>query len=307
MPRVDDAQFEAAARDLDAILPGPEPLDDRLNAWDETLTIDPERVPAASGWLMARFRERAKSLFGLPEGEAARISMVHDQPWSGYNWFEGGRRSRVEINLDLPVRAGDLLHVVAHETYPGHHLEAATKEAALIEGQGRAELTLLSINTPECLLHEGLADLGVPFASPPEQEADLLAALFQVAGLEVAADPARAREVAATQVRIGRARRLLRGITGNAALLRHVDGRTHDEVVDYLVAVGRRTRPRAEQSLDFIEHPLWRTYTFVYREGEQLLATWLEAVPEADRPARFTRLLRETRSPSSIAAELSSP
>jgi hypothetical protein len=78
-------------------------------------------------------------------------------------------------------------------------------------------------------------------------------------------------------------------------------------VVDYLVTVGRSTSTRAEQRLDFIEHPLWRTYVFVYREGEQLLARWLERVPEAERTARFGRLLAEARSPSSIEAELNRP
>jgi hypothetical protein len=230
--------------------------------------------------------------------------MVRERPWSGYNWYEGGRRSRVELNLDLPVQAGSLVHTVAHETYPGHHLEASMKEARLVDGGGRTELTLLSINTPECLMHEGLADLGYRFAVPPEDEVDLLVELFGIARLPVAADAGAARATATTQAAAGRARRVLRGIGGNAALLRHVDGRSRAETVDYLVTVGRQARARAEQQLDFIEHPLWRTYVFVYREGEQLLARWLEGVPEGSRPERFSRLLVEARSPSSIAREL---
>jgi len=209
----------------------------------------------------------------------------------------------VELNLDLPIQAGGLVHTVAHETYPGHHLEASTKEARRVDGGGRTELTLLSVNTPECLMHEGLADLGYRFAVPPEDEVDLLAELFEVAGLPVAADPGAARAAATAQAAVGRARRVLRGIGGNAALLRHVDGRSRAETVDYLVTVGRQEPARAEQQLDFIEHPLWRTYVFVYREGERLLARWLERVPEGARAARFGRLLEEARSPSSIAAE----
>jgi hypothetical protein len=266
------------------------------------LTIHPDLVPAAADHLMAIFRARAAA---LPDAEAARISMVRERPWSGYNWYEGGRRSRVELNLDLPIRAGDLVHTVAHETYPGHHLEAATKESRLVDRGGRTELTLLSINTPECLLHEGLADLGYRFAVPADDEVDLLAGLFRVAGLAVDADPAAARAAAETQARVGQARRVLWGIGGNAALLRHVEGRSRAEVVDYLTSTARYTIGRAEQRLDFIEHPLWRAYVFVYREGEQLLARWLERVPEGDRTARFARLLAEARSPTSIEAEIS--
>lgn len=302
--RVDDTGFEEATRELDALLPGDGPLEARLADWDAGQVIDPERVPATADHLAALFRARAAASFGLPDGEAARITMVRDRPWSGYNWYEGGRRSRVEINLDLPVRVGDLVHTVAHETYPGHHLEAATKEARLVDGEGRTELSILTINTPECLLHEGLADLGYRFAVPPEDEVALLEEAFAVAGLAVATDRAASRAAAERQASIGRARRLLRGTGGNAALLRHAAGRTRIEVVDYLVTVGRQSRERAEQRLDFIEHPLWRTYVFVYSEGEQLLERWLALAPESDRTVGFGRLLANARSPSSIAREL---
>ena len=42
--------------------------------------------------------------------------------------------------------------MVAHETFPGHHLEHASKEANLVERRRRLEATILLINTPECLI-----------------------------------------------------------------------------------------------------------------------------------------------------------
>ena len=48
---------------------------------------------------------------------------------------------------------------------------------------------VLRINTPECLLSEGLADLGRRFAVPPADEAALLVELFERAGLPVARRP----------------------------------------------------------------------------------------------------------------------
>ena len=44
---------------------------------------------------------------------------------------------------------------VAHETYPGHHLEHAWKEAELVDRLGRLEASILLINTPECLDQRG--------------------------------------------------------------------------------------------------------------------------------------------------------
>ena len=60
----------------------------------------------------------------------------------------------------------------------------------------------------------------------------------------------------------------------------------------------------AAKRLEFIEHPMWRTYVFVYTEGEALLRRWLEAVPPERRTERFGRLLREPLTPVAIADEL---
>ncbi|MBA2299764.1 MAG: hypothetical protein H0W22_03225, partial [Chloroflexi bacterium] len=109
-PRRDEAEFRDALADLDARLPGEGTVNERTAAWDRTLEIPVDRVPAAVDWLVERFRERAARLFGLPEGEDLRVSLVTGQPWSGYNWFDGGRRSRVDLNTDLPIRVPDLVH-----------------------------------------------------------------------------------------------------------------------------------------------------------------------------------------------------
>ncbi len=302
--RCDDASIIAARATLEDLAPGDAPLSDRLEAWDRDLAIDVDRLPAVIDWLVDRFRTRAARLFGLPEGEDLRVSLVTDQPWSGYNWFDGGRRSRVQINTDLPVHGPDLVHTVAHETYPGHHLEHAWKEAELVDIRGRLEASVLLINTPECPISEGLAELGLEFAVPPDEHEELLVELFERAGLPIAADPAMARETARRSVAITAARRGLDGVRGNAAFLRHVDGRPADEVLTYLVDVGGASAPSAVKRLEFIDDPLWRIYVFVYAEGEALLRRWVDAVPPGERVARFGRLLREQVTPASILAEM---
>ena len=304
--RRDEATFDAAAAALDALLPGSGPLADRLAEWDVQFTILPDRLPAIVDWLVARFRARSEALFGLPEGEAVDVSLVRDRPWSGYNWYAGGGRSRVDLNLDLPIRAADLVHTIAHETYPGHHLEHASKEAALVEAAGRLETSILLINTPECLISEGLAEVGHGFAAPPDEDASLLAELYERAGLAIAADGA-AREMAQIDAALRAPRRVLGAARTNAALLRHADGASPDDVLAYLRRVGRFAEERAAKALEFLDHPLWRTYAFVYDAGQELLEGWLEAVPPERRAGRFGRLLREQLTPSGVAAEITGP
>jgi hypothetical protein len=299
-PRHDDAEFAAARAAIDAVLPGPEPLAERLATWDARLVIPVERLSAVVDPLVARYREHAAASFGLPAGEALRVSYVRGQPWSGYDWYDGGLRSRVDLNIDLPIDVPALVSTLAHETYPGHHLEHAWKEADLVERQRRLEASMLLINTPECVISEGLADLGVSFATPLTERADLLVEAFERAGLPFAADPAASHETAERAVALATPRRVLSAVRGNAALLRHADGRSHDDVLAYLIDVGGYAPKVAAKRLEFIGHPLWRTYVFVYAEGEALLSAWVDAAPPAERTARFGRLLHEQLTPTSL-------
>ena len=50
------------------------------------------------------------------------------------------------------------------------------------------------------------------------------------------------------------------------------DGASHDEVLAYLHDVGGYAPSVAAKRLEFIEHPLWRTYVFCYAGGEQTQA-----------------------------------
>lgn len=299
-----DEHFRDLASQLDALLPGSGRVAERLAGLDATLTIPVDRVEAIAAWLIEEFRAGARRDFSLPDGESLRLELVRGQPWSGYNWYDGGLRSRVQLNLDLPIRAPDLVHLLAHETFPGHHLEHAWKEAGLVLGQGRLEASVLLLNTPECLVSEGLADLGHGFAVGPKGDAPLLAEMAARAGLRAPGDRAADRDRwAARQAEIATVRRRLGAIAVNAALLRHVDGASHEEVARYLVDVGLMSPARAEQRLKFMEHPLFRTYVFVYSEGEELLGTWLETGSSSDRTARFGRLLHEQITPGQLAAE----
>ena len=299
-----DARLEAAAGALDALLDGPGSLAERLVAEDARWTVPQERLTAVVDALVPRFRAWAATHYPMPPDEDLRVSLVRDQPWSGYNWYDGGYRSRVDFNLDLPVRLPSFIGTVAHETYPGHHLEHARKEQVLVEELGHLEASVLVINAPECLISEGLANLGRELVVPPADRQALLAELALVAGLELAGDPGALVDAAARQALIAGHRETLDEARLNAALMLHAEGRPRDEVLAYLVDVGRFAPAMAGKRLEFIEHPLWRLYIYVYFEGEQLLRRWLHLVPEADRPARFGRLLAEPHTPRSIQAEI---
>ncbi len=300
-----DQRFEDAARELDARLPGPGSLAERLAVLDAAWTIPVDRLPDLIDTLVGRFRERAVAHWDVPAGADLRVSLVTGQPWTGYNWYDGGYRSRVDFNTDLPLRLPGFIGTVAHETYPGHHLEHTRKEATLVEGLGRMEASLLAINTPECLISEGLANLGLDLVLPRTERAATYAELAPLAGVPVAEDPAGLEDAAVQVLATAELRGILDETRLNAALLLHADGRPREEVIEYLVEVGRFAPEVARKRLEFLEHPRWRTYVFTYAEGLALLRGWLEQVPAPERPARFGRLLTEPLTPPRIEAERS--
>ena len=157
----DPAVYAAAHAELDALLPGGGTLAERYAAHRRREECPPDRLEAAVQALSSALRDRVRGRYGLPEVETVHYEVVTDQPWSGFNYYEGDYRSRVAINADLPHRLSQLPHLVAHESYPGHHTEHCRKERGLVERAGRIEHTVFLVNTPECLMAEGLADLGV--------------------------------------------------------------------------------------------------------------------------------------------------
>jgi hypothetical protein len=293
------AVYDEAHRRLDELLPPGPSLRQRVEARGERLTVPADRLPAILDWLVEQIRADCRRHYPVPQGESLTISLVAGQPWSGYNWYDGELRSRVEINTDLPVRASDLIGLVTHECFPGHHLEHAWKEQRLYREAGRAEVSVQLINTPEAYISEGLAEVGGNLIISPDRWAELFDEICRRA--DIALEPAEAGR----QWQVGRALHSLRGSSGDASLMLHAEGRPREEVVGFVETRALRTREQAEKTLEFISHPLWRTYVFCYAGGERLLTDWCRAAgdQEAQRQ-RFFRLLTEQLTPSQIAGEL---
>jgi hypothetical protein len=291
----DPAVYAAAHKELDALLPGGGSLAERYAAHRRREECPPDRLEAAVHALSSALRDRVRGQYGLPELETVRYEVVTDKPWSGFNYYEGDYRSRVAINADLPHRLSQLPHLVAHESYPGHHTEHCRKELGLVERADRAEHTVFLVNTPECLMAEGLADLGVQ-ASIGEGWGTWAAEILGDLGLRFDGDLAERLATAAAP---------LNRVRQDAAVLLHDRGAGTDEVVAYLQRWSLVSAERAAQQIRFLTHPLWRAYTSTYVEGFDLLSRWLADRP-ADQPvaARFLRLLDEPLTPRAVADEL---
>jgi hypothetical protein len=293
--RGDPERYRAAHVRLDEVLGGSGPLAERMEAHRRAEEIPPDRLGEAVNAFSSALRDIVRARYPLPDAETVVYEVVTDKPWSGFNYYQGDYRSRVAVNADRKQQMSNLPGLIAHESYPGHHTEHCRKEAGLVAALGHGEQTIFLVNTPQCLMAEGLADLALHAAVGPGW-GRWAQGIYADLGLRFDGE----RAAALADARAG-----LADVRQDAALMLHDEHRDVDDVVAYLRRWLLVDDTRARQMLTFLSSPLWRAYTSTYVEGYRLLRAWLD-----DRPAgvglteRFGRLLDEPLIPSSLRAEL---
>ena len=292
--RGDPDRYRAAHARLDEVLGGSGPLAERMEAHRSAEEIPPQRLEECIHAFSSALRDRVRASYPLPDNETVVYEVVTDKPWSGFNYYEGDYRSRVAVNADLKQQMSNLPRLVAHESYPGHHTEHCRKEAGLVGGLGQDEQTIFLVNTPQCLMAEGLADLALYAAVGPGW-GRWAAEIYADLGLRFDGERAEA---------LSEASAALADVRQDAALMLHDEHRDADEVVAFLQRWLLVNDTRARQALRFLSSPLWRAYTSTYVEGYRLLRGWLD-----ERPAgvglteRFGRLLDEPLIPSALRVD----
>ncbi len=291
----DVATYADAHAELDRLLPGDGSLLERYTAYRDGSSVPVELLPVAVREVSTLLRERARAAFPLPEAEVVDYEVVTDKPWGGFNFYLGGFRSTVAINADLPVGLGALPWLVAHESYPGHHTERCRKQVVQAD---LPEYDLWLVNTPENLLAEGLADLGLAGLGLRDW-GPLVAELY--ADLGIAYDGERGQRIAEAVAPLGAVRQ-------DAAILLHDRGAPVDEAREHLTRWALQSPARADKTVAFLTDPLWRAYMSTYVEGERLLSRWLDArPPRMPVGGRFVRLLDEQLTPAALADDLAVP
>ncbi|MEJ8280441.1 DUF885 domain-containing protein [Pseudonocardia spirodelae] len=275
--RSDPDALHEAHRRLAGVLPGRGTTASRMAAYREADVVPADRLAAAVTATVAELRRRTRRVLGLPDGEHVDVEPVGDRPWTAFTRYRGGLRSHVAVSASSRVRAGSLLPLLAHETYPGHHLQYCRAETA---SSRYPELALRLVHSPQGLVAEGAAEAAADVVPGPGWG---VVAERVLAGAGVRVDGLAAE-------RIERELDLLGRVRLDAALMRHVDGAGPDEVLTHLTRWLLVDERRARRMLDFLDHPQWRTYPVTYAEGGPLVRGWLAASPQGPAAAFATLL-----------------
>jgi hypothetical protein len=274
----DEAVFTAAHERLAELLPGDEPLAARYERWQDSILVPSEQVERTVAAVIEAARAWTRGLVELPHEEGVVLEIVRDKPWLAFCEYLGGLRSRIAVNVDLPMSGLELLSLTLHETYPGHHAERSSKDHLLVRGRGLLEETLVLVPTPQSLVSEGIAELAPSVVLDGDGGA-AVAAIVHDAGIEF--DLAHA-------LAVERALEPCRWAEVNAALMLHEAGASEAEAQAYLERWGLITPELSAHLIRFLSEPISRTYVVNYSAGRELCRSYVAGEPE-----RFGRLLTE--------------
>jgi hypothetical protein len=283
---VPEEEFAAAHASLEDVLPGSGPIHERFVAWRETQHVQPERIRPGLEALAAELRERTAAVVELPDGDRVDFELVTDKAWSGFCDYLGNLHTRISINVDLPIPAGQLLELVTHEVYPGHHTDHLCKEPLIAE-QGRVELEVYLFPTPQAVVAEGIATTAHE-ALLGKQADHVGAEILGRLGISYDAD---------TAAVVREAQDVLDSVGPNLVQLVAEGRLPRDEARPY----ARRWLIDPDEVVDkalrfYLDDP-WPPYGICYPAGRDLARRFV-----AGDPARFRRLLGEQLTPEDLAA-----
>jgi hypothetical protein len=232
----------------------------------------------------------------LPANEHFTVEYVTGKSWSGYNWYQGGFRSLIQVNTGLPIYIDRAVDLACHEGYPGHHVYNALLEKHLVRDRGWPEFSVYALFSPQSLIAEGTANYGIEVAFPGDERVRFeREKLFPLAGL----DPSTAERYYEIQ-------RLTQQLAyaGNEAARGYLDGKmTREQAADWLVRYNLQAPARAEQRTKFFDQ--YRSYVINYNFGQDLVKQYIERRGGTeDNPAKrweeFEKLLASPRLPSGL-------
>ncbi len=292
-PDNDAAHFETILQELDALLPGDEPLSKRVEDFNNQFVIPPDRLPAVFEAAMAECRKRTLLHIDLPEGESFTIEYVNDKPWSGYNWYQGNAISLIQVNTDFPIYISRAVDLGCHEGYPGHHTFNALLEKNLVNDAGWLEFSLYPLFSPQSLIAEGSGNYGIDLAFPGAERADFeKAVLFPLAGLD-AGTADRYYEVAALTGQLN--------FAGNEAARDYLNGEmTREEAAKWLQTYSMMREDKSLQRTRFID--AYRSYVINYNHGKVMVTDYVErgGADIDERWARFEAMLSTPMLPADL-------
>jgi hypothetical protein len=295
-PVISEAAFQKTLDELNNLLPGKGPIEDRYLSFKNHFIIQKDDLDSVFGAAIGECRERTKKHIHLPAKESFSVEYVTEKPWSGYNWYQGNYKSLIQVNTDLSIYIDRAIDLAAHEGYPGHHAYNTLLEECMLKKNGWMEFSVYALFSPQSLIAEGTANYGIEVVFSKEDriifERDIL---FKLAKL----NQSETNRYYQVHEVIGKL-----SYAGNEAARGYLNGTmTHKQAVEWLMTYALMAHDRAEQRIRFFEK--YRSYVINYNVGQDMVKAYIEQTRGAGgdhekRWSEFASLISSPRLPSQL-------
>jgi hypothetical protein len=297
-PQHTEKYFQPVLDEINKLIPGKGDLSSRYFDFKKDFIIPKEKLDAVFRTAIQECRSRTAKHIQMPAEESFTVEYVKGKSWSAYNWYQGGYRSIIQLNTDLPVTIDRAIDLACHEGYPGHHVLNMLIEKNLVNGHGWKEFSVYPLFSPLSLIAEGTANYGIQVAFPGDERMKYeKQVLFPLAGL----NPDRSETFFKVQELVDRLSH-----AGNIAARKYLNGEINaDQAAVILQKYALMVPELAKRRVKFFDQ--YRSYSINYNLGQDLVGKYIESRggtedhPEK-RWSEFEELLSFPRLPSELVA-----
>ncbi len=296
-PQHTEKDFKPVLDEINKLIPGKGDLSSRYSDFKKDFVIPKEKLDAVFRTAIQECRSRTAKHIQMPADESFTVEYVKGKSWSAYNWYQGGYRSIIQLNTDLPVTIDRAIDLACHEGYPGHHVLNMLIEKNLVNDHAWKEFSVYPLFSPLSLIAEGTANYGIQVAFPGDERMKYeKQVLFPLAGL----NPDRAETFFKVQELVDQLSH-----AGNIAARKYLNGEINaDQAAVILQKYALMIPELAKRRVKFFDQ--YRSYSINYNLGQDLVRKYIESRggtedhPEK-RWSEFEELLSFPRLPSELA------
>lgn len=166
LPQYDISKYDSLLLQLEDRMKGSGSLTERFELMEKRFLVPEDKIEKVFAVCIDECRNRTMKFILLPQEENFNLEIVKGKPWSAYNWYKGKYKSLIQLNLSILPTVAHLLHLSAHEGFPGHHVYNALLEKNLVKNRGWVEFSIYPLFSQQSLIAEGTADYGMELLFP---------------------------------------------------------------------------------------------------------------------------------------------
>lgn len=268
LPQFNRSKYDSLLLQLDYRLKGSGSLAERFELLEKKFLTPKDKIEKVFSVCIEECRNRTMKFILLPKEENFNLEIVREKPWSAYNWYKGKYNSLIQLNVSITPTLAHLLHLSAHEGYPGHHVYNSLLEKNLVKNRGWVEFSIYPLFSQQSLIAEGAADYGMELLFPNNSERAFIKntlctiAEIDTTGLE---NYFEAREIKSQldEYAVEIARQYLDGEIDKV------------KAISLLKNYTLSSEERAEQRIKFFE--TYRSYIVNYSLGQKIVENYISA------------------------------